>query len=135
MREIEFKGQRIDNKEWVYGYLYIDSLHRDTPIYYIFEQGYFKYEVIPETLGQYTGLKDKNGVEIYEEDIVEVKFVDKADNDYESDKKYNYIGTVEFSDRGYLIRNKGGFRYLYQFSSEWYEVIGNKFENKDLIKE
>ena len=67
MREIKFRGQRLHNEEWVYGY-YNKAL---TPAKYgdILTQhrinltGIENYFVIPETVGQYTGLKDKKGVE------------------------------------------------------------------------
>lgn len=133
-RTIKFRGKRLDNGEWVYGYFYtIQEIE-----HYILQPcalGVLHTEVIPETIGQFTGLLDKNGKEIYEGDIISVngkypKLVKYIDD-------YACFCLANITDL-----NKKWISPWQQVSSSWWNdfkreirVIGNIYDNPDLIKE
>ena len=131
MREILFRGKRIDNGEWVTGfYVHYDDTkdnHEDDCDYIvgIHTGKHFPFfEVIPETVGQYTGLTDKNGKKIFEGDIVERKRSDKT--------SYYQICYDEGIASFIGLRGIGFTRFVYD--SERFEVIGNIYDNSELIE-
>lgn len=133
MREILFKAKRIDNGEWVEGcYLLSNGKHF---IYEEYIEHYcmpviIKAEIIPETLCQFTGLTDKNGKRIWENDVL----MAHLDESYPEDTTYE---TVEWGVAGWVTHeaNSVDRQYLDEFDTEHFEVVGNIFDNKELLQE
>lgn len=122
MRDIEFRGKRTDNGEWVYGYVcrYGWTGKENTYIVPNYASALYSLEVDPDTVGQYTGLKDKNGTKIFEGDIVK-RFCFGKIYIYQIDY---YNGLTSFIGRaGIKITTFG-------YDSEKIEVIGNIYDNK-----
>ena len=138
MREILFRGKRTDNGTWAYGYLFC-----------IWERTYLCWgttndvpnmkEVIPETVGQFTGLTDKNGKMIFEGDIV--KCTDTI-NDFE------FNAVVEFGNPngeynwGYQLKFISGEESNFDIlcwvdmkeTGAYIEIIGNIHDNPELLE-
>ena len=132
MREILFKAKRIDNGEWIEGGFCKSSYGR-TYIIGVSKRGYIDgLEVIPETICQYTGLKDKNGKLIWENDVVGFLDAYSTENGY---AEADCIGKVVWDDETI------SFQVTNRLSAESYEVldecsvIGNIFDNPELINE
>lgn len=129
MRQIKFRGKRLDNGEWVYG----DLVHtiKDTLILPI-DEGWNQYSVNSETVGQFTGLFDKNGKEIYEGDIVKTPLLDPIFGDILSDAFDN--APIEFSNGSFVVSYYNGNHKIYiQDLYDKIKVIGNIHDNPSLI--
>ena len=130
MREILFRGKRSDTGEWIYG----DLLH-NIDVVKIREQEQSiqriakSFVVIPETVGQYTGLTDIHGVKIFEGDIIEAHL----------DELFPDLATtliVVWSDYGWFGRDMDGNvdSLERKWVSDFFEIIGNINDNPELLE-
>ena len=147
MREILFRAKRICDGEWIEGF-YVglrpnlqtmkpESCHR------IYGLNTISYDIDPETLCRYTGLKDIYGNRIWENDILK-----GFTYPFSSDGEFNYFATVEWSEEYkyfflYTVKNpkstvcgisEGNTELFEDFNSDDWEVIGNIFDNPELLK-
>ena len=142
MRTIKFRGLRTDGKGWVYGGYFQHTPDEDGVRYYIFDFNEGAVEVIPESVGQFTGLHDKNGKEIYEGDII---LFQKFSN-WDDDSMKRHKATVIFKEGCFMWEilefGKKSVTYyanatepLRNTNSIWgLEVIGNIYENQELLE-
>lgn len=132
-REILFRGKSIGIDNWLYGKLFNYGLTAPSNVPCIcvcvptsWKEAYNFYAVHPNTIGQYTGLKDKNGVKIFEGDVVIIGEKLKAkviyyDGAFRMQSEFSPT-LINTTDMGYMMR---------EFSVR---VIGNIHDNPELIK-
>ena len=148
MREILFRGQDAATGDWIKGYfvqLFDDKGNKTNRIYSGYAEtdceDYYPdfWEVDPETVGQFTGLTDKNGKKVFEGDII--RFTDE-------NSEYEWVGRVEFGNPNaeynwgfqlvYINGTKANTDILLWFDMEetgaYSEVIGNIHDNPELLK-
>lgn len=161
MREILFRGKTRRYGEWVYGDLLHDGYDYTNAIWE--KESKLVTEIDPDTAGQYTGLKDKNGKRIFEGDILKCEHTVRFANENEDYSKirYSYGGVLVETTPGELVEYFGRsyeYRYLRNYVVEYYrgnlrlhnksctnnlvwsyiinhniEVIGNIHDNPELI--
>ena len=138
MREILFRGKRVDNGEWVFGSYAFEPRRKgafgqiisdlDHERHYIVSKKNYEYwEIIPETVGQFTGMYDRNGKKIFEGDIVS------------SNKRKTWIGRgkVWFDKSVFWCGEREWAKLLRVvcLEDEQAEVIGNIYDNPELAED
>lgn len=134
MRTILFKGKRKDNKEWIAGDLIQNNMGRKY-ILPIEESDFTKsIEVVPETICQYIGIKDKVGNMIFENSIMKGKFGTGIGLKSTKYKEFNFsISLHEHSQRFGLDMPKGYGQYRFLPHLTECIVIGNIFDHQELL--
>jgi uncharacterized phage protein (TIGR01671 family) len=131
MREILFRGQK-QNGEWLYG----DLVHCGEKIFIFSENAQNSpdyYEVVPETVGQFTGLTDKNGVKIFEGDIIQDKYDESCNHVIKYFEEESCFGVL-------YIGLNGSLTPMSRLAKDWINefdevVIGNIHKNPELLTE
>lgn len=143
MRDILFRGKSTETNQWCYGGFHIwkkrqicvlgDDKLKDDEISYVITVNSFAdwnmprtmqaVEVIADTVGQYTGLTDRNGNKIFEGDIVNILTENEE------------IGIIVYEDGGFIVRaDKFSIDFINNINGTDVEVIGNKYDNPKLME-
>lgn len=118
-REIKFRGKGERSKKWIYGSLKAQTEHDISC--QIWDKEFLLNDVQPYTIGQYTGLKDKNGKEVYEGDIV-------------SSGATTGIVVYDCEQAGFVVQKEKSIELRF-YSLVGIEVIGNIHDNPELLKQ
>ena len=146
MREVLFRGKRVDNGEWITGnyvkagyHWHKYGKHEDWIVTSAIQNGGFinlcgRGAVIPETVGQFTGLTDKNGVKIFEGDILKVSY---DDGTAYTTEVYAYGSTlcVDIEGEDYDCTAIDFAVDIWKHNCCKWEVVGNVYDNKELLED
>jgi len=141
MRQIKFRGKRIDNGEWVYGSLVQHTDGECSIIDYAdhASESYTWHDVRPESVGQFVGLLDRNGVEIYEGDIANNTTYITGSERITPGTTFAPIterGTMKWIDKEARFAfdiNNSLIDEQYNGTNLYVEIIGNIYQNPDLL--
>lgn len=140
MREIKFRGKRESNGEWIYGDLLQKNSGRKVIMTNLHTWGdnpddvepYGEYITVdPNTVGQYTGIKDKNGKEIYEGDIVKTPLLDPIFGDILADAWCNAL--IRFNQGSFVVIYYNSHNIYLQDLCDKIELLGNIHDNPELL--
>ena len=142
MREILFRGKRLQGGNWIEGYFFKSDINKkernsgkatliftpDCDTFIMVPECHNSFMVVSDTVGQYTGLKDKNGKRIFEGDVAKVL--------QGKDKDIAYVG---FENGAFMLYPKTGNIYERTLWEYWYndwdvEIIGNITDNPELLE-
>lgn len=130
IRKIVFRGKRIDTGEWVYGDLHTrcqkPHIHPDVPNCPI---SGLKFNIDPDTVGQYTGLTDRNGKDVYEGDIALMDY-----SDFNTGKDGKIYAVVRWIDDRAAFMWDAGLNYYADMRND-VEICGNIHDNPELLED
>lgn len=130
LRRIDFRGKSIETNEWLHGDLIHSSDMKRCAILVNDKSSHDECDVNPYTIGQYTGLNDKNGKEIYEGDIILYAGLIQHEVVY----RHGAFGYL-LDEYGFVsLAGNTNFTFNPLNRSEEHEVIGNIHDNPELIK-
>lgn len=142
MRDILFRGKRMDNEQTVYGYYMV--LELPVPLHIIVDHDGLYHKVDPSTVGQFTGLLDKNGKRIFEGDIVEATIIRSMGDGEETRKEIGMIAYDGIGMIGLVVERYAGHNIWSDFFQELtlsgcifdfgFDVIGSIHDNPELLE-
>lgn len=137
MKEVKFRGKRLDNGEWITGYygfkeesnkhfIMVETINVHHPSYFT------DYEVIPESVGQYTGLNDKHNAFIFNGDILDGSYISPL-SQMISKRHYKVVYKNACYYAELIGHHPYGSTFLY-FVNKESKVIGNIYEKPELLE-